>query len=82
MNNGHFKSARTFAKTFVERLRSTYMTDVASSSVRERFNVLGTLVRESIADDWIQTEERLAVRDAKEVYYFSMEFLMGRLITN
>ncbi len=82
MNKGPFKSTATFVKAFKERLRSTYMTDVAASSVRQRFNVLGTLVREAVADDWIATTERLASRDAKEVYYFSMEFLMGRLITN
>ncbi|MFA5006973.1 MAG: glycogen/starch/alpha-glucan phosphorylase [Candidatus Izemoplasmatales bacterium] len=82
MKQPHFQSPAVFAATFVERLRATYLTDVASSSVRQRFNILGTLVREAIADDWIATSRRLEERGAKEVYYFSMEFLMGRLITN
>jgi len=82
MNKGPFQSAATFVEAFKERLRATYMTDVPHSSVRQRYNVLGTLVREAIADDWIATTERLAAAQAKEVFYFSMEFLMGRLITN
>ncbi len=58
------------------------MHSIDKASIRERFNVLGTLIREEIALDWLKTEEILDKGDAKQVHYFSMEFLMGRLITN
>ncbi|MBN2504987.1 MAG: glycogen/starch/alpha-glucan family phosphorylase, partial [Bacilli bacterium] len=60
----------------------SYMHTIEESSVRERYNVLGTLIREEIALDWVNTEKTLAEKDTRMVHYFSMEFLMGRLITN
>ncbi len=58
------------------------MKDIESSTIRERYNILGVLVKEEISKDWMSTNKRLAKHDQKKVYYFSMEFLMGRLITN
>ncbi|MBU0997874.1 MAG: glycogen/starch/alpha-glucan phosphorylase [Firmicutes bacterium] len=82
MNSTVFKTKESFKKAFNERLKSTYLTDVLHSSIRERYNVLGTLTREAIASDWIETNNLLKKSEHREVYYFSMEFLMGRLITN
>jgi len=82
MRLGVFKTSDSFIKAFKERLKKTYYKDVQESSIRERFNILGTLVREEIAKDWLNTEKLIASNQAKRVYYFSMEFLMGRLITN
>jgi len=82
MSTGVFGSKESFIKTFKERLKSTYLKDIESSTIRERYNILGTLVKEEISKDWIKTNQRLEKTDQKKVYYFSMEFLMGRLITN
>ncbi len=82
MRKGVFKNKESFAKSFKERLKKTYLTDISASSLRERYNILGTLVREEISKDWINTNKLLDKTDQRKVYYFSMEFLMGRLITN
>ncbi len=82
MNSGVFKTKETFKKAFIDRLRKTYLTEVENSSVRERYNVLGTLTKEAIASDWMKTNTLLDKLEVRQVYYFSMEFLMGRLITN
>lgn len=63
-------------------MEKTYLVDVEHSSIRQRYNILGQLVKETIASDWMKTNELLSRGKQKEVYYFSMEFLMGRLITN
>jgi len=82
MNKGIFKTKESFQKSFLERLEKTYLTTLESSSIRERYNVLGTLVRESIALEWMKSNQKIVDQEARQVYYFSMEFLMGRLITN
>lgn len=82
MYKGHFQSKEQLIKTFEERLVTTYLTDIAHSSVRQRYHVLGQLLKETIALDWKKTNDLLQKGHQKEVYYFSMEFLMGRLITN
>ena len=40
------------------------------------------MVSEVISADWLKTNTYLSENSVKEVHYFSMEFLMGRLITN
>ena len=82
MRLGVFKTKDSFTKAFKERLKKTYYKDISDSNVRERFNILGTLVKEEISKDWLNTEKIIADSDEKKVYYFSMEFLLGRLITN
>ncbi|MGD9760825.1 MAG: glycogen/starch/alpha-glucan phosphorylase [Candidatus Izemoplasmatales bacterium] len=82
MRVGVFKTKDSFTKAFKERLKKTYYKEISDSNVRERYNILGTLVKEEISKDWLNTEKIIANSDEKKVYYFSMEFLLGRLITN
>lgn len=77
-----FTSKEQFKKVFEDRLRKTYFKEVKDSSIRERYHVLGTLVKEEMANQWIQTNQLVKDSKAKQVHYFSMEFLLGRLITN
>ncbi len=39
-------------------------------------------VRDIIVDQWIETHKTYEEKDAKTVYYLSMEFLMGRALGN
>ena len=82
MKNEIFKSSKAFEKIFKDRLRKTYFKDVEDSSIRERYHVLGMLVKEELADQWIDTHNQVHDSEVKQVHYFSMEFLLGRLITN
>jgi len=40
------------------------------------------MVRNEVAAQWISTNRFYRENEAKEVYYFSMEFLLGRLLEN
>lgn len=80
--NMPFHSKQAFINTFSERLKTTYLKTIESSSVRERFNILGTLVREEIAKNWMDTQVYIDQKHPRQVHYFSMEFLLGRLLTN
>ena len=82
MRTGVFKTKDSFTKAFKERIKKTYYKDISDSTIRERYNILGTLVKEEIAKDWLNTEKIIENSNEKKVYYFSMEFLLGRLITN
>jgi starch phosphorylase len=82
MKNDIFTSSKQFEKIFKDRLRKTYFKEVEASSIRERYHVLGTLVKEEMANQWIDSNQSIDEANAKQVHYFSMEFLLGRLITN
>lgn len=75
-----FANAKTFEKAFVEQLEHTYAVDFDKTSAYQQYVALGTLLKEHIAQDWNNTNKIEA--DKRQVYYFSMEFLMGRMITN
>ncbi|MCR5741887.1 MAG: glycogen/starch/alpha-glucan family phosphorylase [Gammaproteobacteria bacterium] len=78
--NQYFRSTEDFKKEFSLRLKNKYLTNVKDSSVRERYNVLGSMVMDYLSDYWIKTDKKIKSLTSKKVYYFSMEFLLGRMI--
>ena len=80
--NNYFKNETLFINEFKNRLEKRYIVELQDASTRQIYNVLGEMVGEEISKDWMSTKKQLAGSNAKEVYYFSMEFLMGRLINN
>ncbi|MFZ2454566.1 MAG: glycogen/starch/alpha-glucan phosphorylase, partial [Trichococcus flocculiformis] len=51
-----------------------------SGSKTEQYIALGDLVRGLYSDDWIQTVTDYNKKKEKQVFYFSMEFLPGRML--
>ena len=51
-------------------------------TISEQYHALGQLVRETISSRWIETNEILRTTKQKQVYYLSIEFLLGRLLGN
>ena len=80
--NTYFKDETTFLTEFEKRIAKRYIIELKEASTRQKYNVLGEMVSEVIADNWMKTNKLLKENTNKEVYYFSMEFLMGRVITN
>ena len=81
--NQPFKNKEAFVKEFKRRLQDRYVTDLKRSSDRERYLVLGDMVAEYIKHHWYDYKVMLEKQEyPRTLHYFSMEFLMGRLITN
>ena len=76
---GHAERERLKAH-FLERLSSLHGKTLATSSDWEKYSALASVVRDFIGEDWIATKQRYAHTRAKQVYYFSIEFLLGRLL--
>src|SRR4051794_1224573 len=49
---------------------------------RERFEAFARSVRDVLSQRWLLTEETYDRENAKRVYYLSMEFLIGRSLSN
>ena len=48
----------------------------------DHFISLALSVRDHLVNKWLQTQQSYYEKDVKRVYYLSMEFLIGRLLTN
>ena len=55
---------------------------VAAATPRVRFEAVARSVRDLLSQRWIATEQTYQARNAKRVYYLSLEFLMGRSLAN
>lgn len=53
---------------------------LSEGSMEQKYDVLVATLREMIASNWIDTNQRYTQRQVKQVYYFSIEFLPGRLL--
>ncbi len=55
---------------------------LANCSIHELYTALTHAIRKSIMPQWANTLNAYNKQDAKQVFYFSMEFLMGRMTGN
>jgi starch phosphorylase len=62
--------------TFDQVVAETETTD------RDKFEAIARSVRDMLSQRWLKTEQTYRQRNAKRVYYLSMEFLLGRALAN
>ena len=55
---------------------------VESASMRDKFEAIARSTRDVLSQRWLKTEQTYQERNAKRVYYLSLEFLMGRALAN
>jgi starch phosphorylase len=57
-------------------------TSLDEASSYDKYAALASLVRDHIGQHWVDTTRRYDAQKQKQVYYFSIEFLLGRLLDN
>lgn len=77
-----FSDKDAFKEAFLKKLEMQCGKSFNESTVRDQYNTLGNMVREHISSDWITSNEKNRAENRKQVYYLSIEFLLGRLLGN
>jgi len=69
-------------KSFNRHLHYTLVKDRNVATVRDYFFALAHTVKDHLVSRWIRTQQYYYEKDPKRVYYLSLEFYMGRTLTN
>lgn len=77
-----FKNKNEFKEEFQRRIVERYGRSFEQAHITEKYMTLGEMVRDYASVNWNASKNVVADKKEKQMYYFSMEFLMGRLLTN
>ncbi|PLS01974.1 glycogen/starch/alpha-glucan phosphorylase [Neobacillus cucumis] len=75
-----FSNKASFKNNFLKRLEMLCGKSFSESSARDQYQTLGSMIREFVSNDWIETNERYLAAQGKQVYYLSIEYLLGKLL--
>jgi starch phosphorylase len=76
----YYNEKEKFKAAFVDKIASLHGKTLAASSTWEKYRALAGVVSDQISRNWIVTDKRYADSGTKQVYYFSIEFLLGRML--
>jgi starch phosphorylase len=74
--------AETLKRAFADHLQYSLAKDEHTATQLDRYFAVAFAVRDRMMKRWIETQQAYYRRDAKRVYYLSLEFLMGRALEN
>ncbi|MBI4749146.1 MAG: glycogen/starch/alpha-glucan phosphorylase [Acidobacteria bacterium] len=78
----HGMDAQAISTAFQDHLEYTLAKDRFSTTDLDRYMALSYTIRDRLIERWLRTQDTYYQHDSKRVYYLSMEFLIGRTLTN
>lgn len=79
--NKEFEKFKEDLKTrFINTAHIMWGRELDELTKNEIYQTVAATAKQYISDNWIKTNRTYAERQEKQVYYFSIEFLMGRLL--
>jgi len=71
-----------FKKNVMYSVKTLYRKTLEEATPQQIFQAVAYTVKDTIIDNWLETQQEYEKKDPKTVYYLSMEFLMGRALGN
>jgi glycogen phosphorylase len=81
-NCGPVKFAGGGNSLYERHLTFDQVIPVSAATPRDKFEAIAHSVRDILSQRWLKTEQTYQERNAKRIYYLSLEFLMGRALAN
>lgn len=80
--NTIFKNKEEFKQKYVESFKSELGKSFERATATERYNILAKLIASEAKAIESDCKKKTHVEGRKKIYYFSMEFLIGKLLKN
>jgi len=75
-----FKNKEAFKQAFKKKVEEVSGEKFSEATVQTQYEALSQMVMETITTEWVENNRRNHERDDKQIYFFSIEFLIGRLM--
>ena len=72
----------TFKKQVKENVKALFRKTLEEANEQQLYQAVAYTVKDTMIDNWLDTQKAYEKQDTKIVYYLSMEFLMGRALGN
>ncbi|MDR1693268.1 MAG: glycogen/starch/alpha-glucan phosphorylase [Oscillospiraceae bacterium] len=69
-----------FKRDFEKAVASQFGKSIDDASDKDRCAALSKIVRDVLTERWVQTNNQYKSQNTRQVYYFSLEFLMGQCL--
>ncbi|WP_186672519.1 glycogen/starch/alpha-glucan phosphorylase [Sporosarcina sp. BP05] len=69
-----------FKERIISKLQTDQRKEVADATGKDMYYVIASIVNEEILPHWQLTQKKYIEKSCKQVYYLSMEFLVGSLL--
>ena len=76
----HKFTKESFKKAFVEKVEQISGEKFSEATIQNQFDALSDMVMENIAVTWAENNRKNNMHKNKQIYFFSIEFLIGRLL--
>ena len=73
---------KAFQKEVETNVKMLYRKTLKEANPQQLFQAVSYAIKDTIIDNWLETQKAYDEQDPKIVYYMSMEFLMGRALGN
>ena len=77
-----FKNKQEFKNIFLERLESKFGRTIQDSHITERYEIIGHMIRDYAGQNMKKLRSTDNKKHPRQLIYFSMEFLIGKLMLN
>jgi len=77
-----FDSKEDFIRSFNDFSLIRFGKNIEETNTIEKYSILSTMIRTYMLNNYRVTKYEVRNSNAKQVYYFSLEFLLGRMLKN